>query len=227
MNGNDIAKKPGDAPKTLSTKPSLRPLGGGAKRQSDKVAPKSKVPAHKAARKVDAAAKLQRATTRRAKCMEGSRRLTGYFNKPKVPGGRASSPETVVISSDDGSSSAAEVYFKAREAERRASRFVDIEAGCSSDDPGEDASNPEETQDPTMGGFIVSDDHLSADEDSGWADVYCARRVATPESPVLSDKEEQKEPESPEPEQSQPSSPDMGWEVGAQPLSPILSPQRS
>lgn len=210
MNHDDIDTQSKRTLTTLSTKRALRPLSSGAQSKSHKVAPKSKKPAYKARKSVDPASKLQRVTARRSKCMDGSRKLSGYFPKHVEAVGRPSTPETVVLSSDDGSPTASQLDRQARKAELQASRFVDLEAGCSTDDGGDSPLHTAEAEDPTMGGFVVSDGHISSDECSDWADVHCARRVVT----KLRDESSESSGGGDESEVS-----NLGWEVGAQPQS--------
>jgi len=210
---------------TLSTKtssgPSVSAPKKSAQRKSNTVAPKQPKSPLKAKRVIDPARKLATATARRSKCMEGSAKLVKYFNKSTE---QPSDPvETLLISSDDGSPSATQVSRDRRKSEIRSSRFVDVEAGCSDSDSQAAVHTEEEEVDPTMGGFIVSDGHQSSDEGDDWLDVHFARRLSRRKSPVSPTQSVERDAPSSQPSEEEESGTDLGWEVGAQPLSPVLS----
>lgn len=210
MNGNRQSLPP------LSTKASLPVPRSRSVHKSNTVAPKSKKSPIKAPRKVaPPSVRHARASERRSKLMETAPKLSKYF--PRLPDADLELGDPICISSDDGSPTASQVERHQRK-HRTVSRFLDCEADCSSDsdtpvNPTPDAEEEEELS----GGFIVSDGHLSSDEDDDWGAINRARRVDR-QSPVASPprgKEVEKQRES--------SSDEMEWSIGAQP-SPPMSP---
>lgn len=218
----------------LSTKKIVSSDARGSLRKPDNVARKSKEAPYKAKAKVSSKGKSSRATSSRAKCMEGSKPLSGYFPKSQDESMGVSSP--VVLSSDDGSPTPTQRDREARKAE--AKRFVCVEAECSTgseDERGPLTLDLTEEVDATMGGFVVSDGHLSQDEGDSddWLGVNRAWRIgrepsdSPPVTPLRSKPVREKEAEK-ERESSVETSVFEGsveWEVGAQPESPI-SPVR-
>lgn len=202
---------------TLSTKAkTVQASRSSAKCKSTMVVPKSQKSPIKASKSLQLArSRLVKATERRSKCMETSSKLSKYFAKPKEVDVELSDP--ICLSSDDGEPTSTQVDRDNRRREAR-TRFLDCEAGCDEDSP----VHSEEEEGNLSGGFIVSDGHLSSDEDSDpWHDCLYARRVG--ESPVHSprtkrtssrSKEAEKERESPVPE----------WSPCGQPPSPPMSP---
>lgn len=203
----------------LSTRSNSTMSGGRTKPKSKTVVPKQKRNSVKARKVSSPRTKLQRTTERRAKCMGSSTKLHEYFNRPKVGSGKPTSP--ICLSSDDGLPGEEETSPILGTPSGR-SVFVDQEAECSDSDGPRQGTLDIEEEDPTMGGFIVSDGHLSGDESDDWAGIQYARRLATPErdeaTPPRSPKEKQKEPQSPEYVNT--------WSPCGQPPSPPMSPVR-
>lgn len=205
----------------LSSKASLPAPRARSSSKSGTVVPKQKGSPYKAKDKCPegaASRRLLRATERRAKCMETSSKLTEYFSKSKGSSGSGVS-DPVCLSSDDGSPTPTQTSRHHRRLEA-AHRFLDCEAGHSGSDvtPGDS----EEEGSPVGGGFIVSDGHLSSDEESdgGWSSIYAARRVSPRESwrsPPRGAKEAEKERDD---------SVANDWSPCGQPPSPPMSPVR-
>lgn len=158
--------------------------------------------------------RLRRASERRSKCMEGSAKLHGYFNKSK----NSSSGDEVQISSgcDDGTPTKT---ASLRQVKRH---FLDCEAECADSDSERSQTKTQEI-DETMGGFIVSDGHLSSDEeDDDWGPLFRAGRIGVPNGGrVHTSKESEKEEESDDALSPRGCAEDMYWSPGAQPESPL------
>jgi len=213
MNGNS------DTPPTfrpLSSKATLPAPRSRTKHQPPSVAPKQKKSPIKAS-KGGSASRLAKVTERRAKCMETSKKLPELFAKPSKQRVRQCDP--ICISSDDGESDRASPKLDRRispsAARFLARRFLDREADCSSDSDTVLTQGVDEEEEVLTPGFIVSDGHLSSDEDDDWDAVQFARRLGTQPSPkpkrLRKSKEAEKERESPP----------MEWSPCGQPPSPM------
>lgn len=207
----------------ISSSLNSRVQSSSSKRKSPTVVPKQPKNTVKAAKKTPKRASPHtrhlRATERRSKCMEGSNRMPEYFCRLEDLAGGYEEP--VLLTSDDGLPTASQRDRAHRKAEAR--KFLDCSASCSDKDS-EECPSPTQEVDETMGGFIVSDGHLSSDEDSDpWGSVYGARRVG--KSPSLSPRrgvEEEKEQE----EASDCEVTMEDWTPCAQPPSPPMSPMQ-
>lgn len=214
--------------RTLSTKVPVSTPRRGPHGQSSSVALKQKKSPYKAARKVpDPIAKRVRVTERRAKCMETSSKLSKYFRKS--PGFNSGLPDPICLSSDDGSpgvsSSVLTQRVYSKKVGRPASRFIDSEAHCSSDSDQALYSEADEEEEGGSTPWVVSDGHLSSDESDDWAAVQCARRIGTqPSSPSPTRLRFSKEVEKEQESQSDTELCEMEWTIGAQPLSPPMTP---
>lgn len=232
MNGNSREFTPFP---TLSTKAHGRITSGRSSSVTTPVGPKQRKTPGKARKVCSPTARLARATEKRAKCMEASTKLSGYF--PKSKDQQVDFREPIVLSSDDGSPTPTQKDRNTRRAEglSRARRYVELEAECESSEAEshrkkgtchteEDASEEEEGS-PTAGGFIVPDDKsLSSDEGDSdiedWADVARARRVPYKPGEKEREKERESDSESPVPTAG------VEWSPCRQPPSPPKSPIR-
>ena len=214
----------------LSTKTAVRPLSRGVGSKSHKVAPKQKASPAKAARTIDPNRRLQCATARRSKCMEGSAKLFKYFTKSAGKPMGVRSPIVLELSDDDGSSyetppdvrDRRERAAEAAKLDAHTRRYLDLTAEASdSETSGPDGSQQET---PTMGGFVVSDGHLSDGESDDWADAGRAWRIASrkhgtpPREHTPKGKEEESDKEL-EVEEEEPE-----WDVGPPPSLPMDQP---
>lgn len=159
-----------------------KPLAVGPKQK------KNAVKARKAPHELDVARRL-RVTKAHEKAATGTRKLDGYFSATPDK-----TPCTVPVSSDSASDDWADIANCARigrpsEASKyKVDRFIIDEAECSE----QDSLHTDEEEDPTAGGFIVSDGHLSSEEGSPHWDIGPPPSLHP--SPILIEDSEPEEP---------------------------------
>lgn len=218
MNGTPDSNTPPTF-RPLSSKATLPTRRRGPNNKSHHVAPKQAESPIKASSRIGKGGRLRKVTASPTGNVASASTIPGLFARhAKRSVGQC---DPICISSDDGKPDSSPPVSDRRispsAARFLASRFIDREADCSSDSDTVHTQDVQEEEALTPG-FIVSDGHLSSDEDDDWDAVQFARRIGTQSSSkpkrLRLSKEAEKEQQSPP----------MEWSPCGQPPSPPMSP---